>query len=41
MTLAIGGEGSKIGPNWSKLPMNSTKKLPTWEKLPASFMDGP
>ena len=34
--------------NWSKLLMNSTKKLPIWErgvsnpeKLPTSFMDGP
>ena len=35
--------------NWSKLPTDSTKKLPTWgkggvknpEKLPTSFMDGP
>ena len=36
--------------NWSKLPTDSTKKLPTWpgewgvknlEKLPTSFMDSP
>ena len=41
------GRGVK---KWSKLPTDSTKKLPTWpgeggvknpEKLPTSFMDGP
>ena len=41
-----GGGGVK---NWSRLPSDSTKKLPTWgrrvskirKKLPTSFMDGP
>ena len=40
-----GGRSQKL----VKLPMDSTKKLPTkgrevskiWKKLPASFMDGP
>ena len=49
MKDVVNWEGGGGGKNWSKLPTDSTKKLPTWgrgaskvkEKLPTSFMDGP